>query len=600
MSSIRAARPDVPPQASHRVGPSLSRRAFASTALGAGALAALGPITISAAPSAPGTATASSIAAQDDIQTDVTVAVPLLPYGQAVTIDPHRTLNWGPFWTLLPHVWSGLLRFDKHGGVEADLASTVESNEDLTVWTATLREGIAFANGTPVTAADFVASWKRALDPSALSPMSAYMADVKGFADYTAGKGTAIGFEATNDTTVQITLEKGSAEFPFRLATFVWAVVDPAVLADASIADPFLAASGAGAWQFTEFVAGDHLTMTPNTHYWEQQSPSIAAVTWPIIDGADAEATALERYKSGELASADVPLALVDSVNGDDTLKGQLVSIEQPGSTLAIGMDFLQAPFNDPRVRQAIAAAIDRSSWATTTWQGSFAPADGFTSPAAAAVDAYTPPNGIPFDANKAKSLLAEAGFDPATTAVEIVYHQPTTDSPEDQQRAADLLKMIQDNSGVVISHDTTLTTDQIASLQRDNGGRQFDIVWWWPDIASPTFLDTVASPTSPFMDGWFNWSPELAKVGDLDPGANARQFSDLVSGALTNGQKDARNQVLQQAEKILLDDAVYIPLGYWVQRYVQQPWLQGTQQGAWTGRIPLRFDSNVVVRGKP
>ena len=597
MPSNRTARPEPPREPARHPGPSMTRRTFAASAIGAGATAALGPVSILAAPA---TAGAERTAAQDDIQTEVAVTIPLLPYGQAVTIDPHRTVNWGPFWTLLPHVWAGLLRFDRHGGVEADLATAVESNEDLTVWTATLRDGIAFASGTPVTAGDFVASWKRALDPAALSPMSAYMANVKGFADYTTGKSTEIGFEAIDDRTVQITLDRGTAEFPYHLATFVWAVVDPAVLADASVTDPFVSASGAGGWQFTEFVAGDRLTMVPNPYAWEQQSPSIASVTWAIVEGADAESRALERYASGEFASADVPLPLLDTVTGNDAIKDHLTAVDQPGSTLAIGMDFLQEPFNDPRIRQAVAASIDRSAWASTIWKDSFVPADAFTAPTAAASDGYTPPSGIAFDPDKAKSLLSDAGFDPATTATQVVYHQPASDSAEDQQRVADLLTMIQDNSGLIITQDTSLTTDQIAALQQDNGGRQFDLVWWWPDVSAPTFLATVGSPDSPYMRGWFNWAPDLTKVGDLDSGANAKQFADLVTGALTNGQRESRNEALQQAEKLLLDNAVYIPLGYWVQRYVQQPWLQGTQQGAWTGRIPLRFDSAVVVRGKP
>lgn len=594
MSSNRTARPDVRP------GPfSFTRRAFTTSAIGAGAVAAtMGPIRILAAPDT--SSGVRAVQAQDDVQTDVAISLPLHPYGQPVTLDPHRTVNWGPFWTLLPHVWAGLLRFNVDGGVETDLASSVESNDDLTVWTATLRDGIAFASGTPVTAADFITSWKRALDPSALSPMSASMGDIKGFADYTSGKSADLGIEAVDEKTLKITLEKGTAEFPYRLASFVWAVVDPTVLADTSIADPFVAPSGAGGWQFSEFVAGDHVTMTPNPNAWEPQSPSITSVTWMILDGGDAESSALDRYRSGEFASADVPLALADAVLGDDSIKDQVQAVQHPGSTLAIGMDFLQAPFNDPRVRQAIAASIDRSAWANDIWKGSFVPADGFIAPATASAEGYTPAKGIAFDAGKAKSLLSDAKFDPATTAISIVYHQPASDSADDQQRVAALLKMIEQNSGVTISQDTTLTVDQIASLQQDNGGRQFDLVWWWPDIAAPSFLGTVASATSPYMQGWFNWAPDLAKVGDLDPGANAKTFADLVSNAITNGDRDARNQALQQAEQVVLDDAVYIPLGYWVQRYVQQPWLQGTKQGAWTGRIPLRFDANVVVRGKP
>ena len=51
-----------------------------------------------------------------------TLHLPFNPYGQPVSIDPHRTVNWGPFWVMLPYAWSGLLRFDQNGAVEADLA----------------------------------------------------------------------------------------------------------------------------------------------------------------------------------------------------------------------------------------------------------------------------------------------------------------------------------------------------------------------------------------------------------------------------------------------------------------------------------------------
>jgi ABC-type transport system substrate-binding protein len=159
---------------------------------------------------------------------------------------------------------------------------------------------------------------------------------------------------------------------------------------------------------------------------------------------------------------------------------------------------------------------------------------------------------------------------------------------------------MIEQNSGLVIRHDTTLTADQILALQADNGGRQFDIVWWWTVTDTAALLQTAGQSTSPYMSGWFNWSPDLETADDQDPGAASSQFDELVSTANLSTEADARNDAFRQAEQLLLDNAVYVPLGHWVQRFVQKPWLQGTRQGAWSGRIPVRLDADVTVQGRP
>ena len=72
----------------------------------------------------------------------------------------------------------------------------------------------------------------------------------------------------------------------------------------------------------------------------------------------------------------------------------------------------------------------------------------------------YAPPELLPFDAGTAKSLLADAGID-ADTMPQVTYHQPAGSSQAEVDQAAALLKMIEDNSGLVIEHDTTLTADQ-------------------------------------------------------------------------------------------------------------------------------------------
>lgn len=579
--------------------PAHSRRDLlrAAAIIGATATTLAAPIRAAASPG--GRRPAPGAWLQDsEVQSPVTLDLPLNPFGQPVTLDPHRTVNWGPFWVLLPYVFSGLLRFDENGGVVADLAESVEPQGDASVWRATLKSDLDFASGRRIVAEDFVGSWRRALDPQAISPMATFMSNVLGFQDYTTGASTDLGVTAVDERTIEIQLTQPDSSFPSSLATFVWAVVDLDTLAASDADDPALANAGAGAWRVTEFVDGERVVMDANPEYWDEPSPSITRIDWHILDGADASALALERYRAGDLAVADVPLSALDTVQGDEALAAELVTVESQASTLAIGLDFNQAPFNDVRVRQAVAAAIDRDAWATDIWRGGFVPASAFIPPVVTLTSDYEPASLPSSDANPAE-FLAAAGIDPATDAPDIVYYQPATDSADDIERHAALLTMIEDVSGLVIRHDTALTREQIAARQRDSGGRQFDIVWWWTVTETAALLDTAVNPDSPAMRGWFNWSAELEATEGSDPGSAAAAFQERIAEARAATDDATRNAAFREAEQLMLDQAVYIPLGHWVQRFVQKPWLLGTRQGPWSGSLPARIDADVVVRGR-
>jgi ABC-type transport system substrate-binding protein len=541
---------------------------------------------------APGSVRRSTL--QDDIETGVDLVIPFDPFNQPVNLHPHRAPNWGPFWVLLPHVWAGLLAFDEHGRVVPDLAESVEPNASADVWTATLRPDLAFANGNPITAQSFVNSWRRALDPQLPSPMASFMELVDGYAGYVAGESDDIGFAVIDESTIEITLSEPYSSFPSALATFVWAVVDLDVAGD-----PALTGASAGLWQFSELVEGERIVMVPSAHAPDPVSPSIASVTWRIFEGGGAATLALEEYRADSLVSVDVPGSMVGTIQNEPDLAGDLRSIESQASTMAIGMDFNQPPFNDLRIRQAVAAAIDRERWAEEIREGEFVAASGLVPPVVSITSGYEPVSPLPFDPDRAASLVADAGVDAGGESSEIVFHQPATDSPEQVGRHAALLDMISENSGLAIRHDTSLTSEQILALQADNGGRQFDIVWWWTVTDTAALVETIGAPESPYMAGWFNWSPTLEGVDNQVPGDAATAFVSAFQAANESVDLEARNAAYRDAEQLLIDNAVYVPLGHWVQRYLQKPWLQGTRQGAWSGRIPVRFDADVVVTGR-
>jgi ABC-type transport system substrate-binding protein len=533
---------------------------------------------------------------QDNVVTDAKITIPFDPWGQDVTLDPHRTVNWGPFWVMFPNVWGGLLRYDQNGKPELDLAESMDLSEDGETYTFKIKSDLKFASGNPVNADAFISSWQRALDPANLSPMSDFMALVDGYDDYVAGNSTDIGFAKIDDLTVSISLNSAYSFFPSLLAAYVWSVVDPAVVADLGDDEFVLGGAGTGPWQFTDFDPATQLVMKPNPNYWDGVSPSLTELTWLFLTGPDAASTALDMYKQGKAISADVPLSLLDTVNGDQTLAAQLVKISPQGSVRAIGMDFNQEPFNDVRVRRAIALSIDRDNWANDIWEGTWAAGSSFSPPVLNPVANYTPPEGIGFKPDEAKQLLSDAGYADAQGLPTITYFEPSEDSDSDKARAASLLAMIKQNSGIDIVHDTSLTMQQIADQTADNGGSQFDIVWWWNIYNTPHLLYVAGAPNAIAMDGVFNWNPDLEPSGDYDPGADAADFEQLVDQADQEQDETARNDAFHRAEQLMLHNAVYVPLGYWVQMYVQDPKLQGTRQGPWTGRLPVLFDKNVVL----
>ena len=520
-----------------------------------------------------------------------TLRLPFYPYGQAIQFDPHRMPNWGPFWTISQYLWSGLLGFDEQGAVVLSLATSFEPNDTADVWTATIPDNLSFATGERVTAQSFIDSWMRAVDPYQPGPMSTFMELVEGVPALLSGEPVEPGFTAVDDQTIEITLSGPFSSFPAYAATFGWSLVDVAAIDNAG---DQLQAPGIGPWLVSDVFSGESFTFTPNPATPFEVASGINAITWQVFDGPGAMEQALQAFEAGTLAIADVPDELVEQVTGSEALADLLVEIENPSSVLALGMDFNQPPFDDLRYRRAVAASIDRDQWVSTLGVPSFAPATSMVPPAVQATAGYTPAEGIAFDAQRAKDLLGEAGYDPEGDSPSIVYYQAGTDGEEAISRVAALLAMIEENSGLVIEHDTSLSAEQIRALQTDNGGRQLDLVWWWSDSDTPSMLGQIGGSDSPAMAGLFNWSPDLQGVEDQDPGAAAEAFDKAIETANQATDQEARNTAFRDAEQLLLDNAVYVPIGNWIQRFVQQPWLTGTRQGAWSGSVPVAIDGNV------
>jgi ABC-type transport system substrate-binding protein len=316
---------------------------------------------------------------------------------------------------------------------------------------------------------------------------------------------------------------------------------------------------------------------------------------WPFVTGPTAANTALNMYKQDKAISADVPISLKSSVERDPDLSKELASIQTSGSVRVLAFDFKQEPFTDVRVRKAFELAVDRDKF-KSLFEDTWTPTRSFTPPVVTLNSEYQPPQASDTDVDQAKSLLEEAGFKDGEGIPQITYYQPSEDTEDEQARWRSFLDSITEAIGVQITHDTSMSLDQIEQLRLDNGGQQFNVTWWWNTTETPYLVSQVFSSTSPYNKGFVNWDDTAADQGDLKPGADSREFDTLVKKADVEQDQATRNDLYKQAEELVLRNAVCVPLANWVQQFVQKPYLQGTKQGPWTGRIPVWFDKDVVV----
>jgi oligopeptide transport system substrate-binding protein len=164
--------------------------------------------------------------------------------------------------------------------------------------------------------------------------------------------------------------------------------------------------------------------------------------------------------------------------------------------------------------------------------------------------------------------LLEEAGYPGGAGLPPITLYHPAGESDAEIERLQNVLQIFTDNLGVSIALDNTMSQDDINQMISDNGGLQFGIMWWQTVTDTPFLMSDVFRPDSPYMAGVFNWSQDLEPLGG-DPGAAAASFADLIAQADVELDGAKRNDLYRQAETLVLDNAVYIPIANWVPMFM-------------------------------
>ncbi|MFC5405255.1 peptide ABC transporter substrate-binding protein [Cohnella soli] len=453
--------------------------------------------------------------------------------------------------TILGAISEGLYRLDKDMNPQPALAAELpQISADGLTYTIKLRPGLVWANGEPLTAKDFVYSYKRTLDPATKASYAFILTWVKGGQAVQDAKNPddlkkaqdALGVKAIDDTTLEITLDQPRAYFTAQLAflnyypqneKFVSAQADKS----GADADKVL---GAGPFILTKWDHEQQLVLEKNPKYWDAANVKLDKVTLNIVKD---QGTGLNLFESGKTDYADI--------SGDDMAKYEGKSILHRKSELVTGyLNFQQTKvpaFANKKIRQAMSMAIDRALIPQLVLKNGSVPATGYV------------PNGnsdgngqefrkvagdteVAYDKEKAKQLLAEGLAElgmKSMPKLEIIGD----DTAKGKQTLENLVIQWKANLGIDV---VAAPLPHAARLDRELK-KNYQIVntLWGADYNDPmTWLDMYISGTPFNTQDWKN-----------------DQYDQLVKSAQKELDNAKRADQLKQAEKILMDEAAVFPM---------------------------------------
>ena len=444
--------------------------------------------------------------------------------------------------------------------VEGAAASSWDISSDGLTWTFHIRSGEKYSDGNPVVASDFVASYKRILDPTIAAPYAdpffdGTIAGGQNYANVDAKDLSAVGsflnglgLSAPDDKTFQVKLQNPAPWFKWVASLWLASPIEKSDLSNSSYGQVASSAAtgmhGNGAFTISEVVPKDHITLVPNKYYRTQ--PHIQKVIYYEITDANVE---YANFQNGQLDMTEgVPPADVATVKNDPTLSKELKTAPQL-TTFWIDYNTTKAPLNNADLRLALSQSIDRSSLVHNVFKDVGVP---FTQMIPKGMPSYEEINTQGFDCNAAKASLAKAKAGGVTDAQLANLHYEYRNSPTRKTTS----EFIQSQWQSCLGLNVILDAKESKSVSHDLGTLNYQISGlsgWQADYPDPQdWFDIFITGSGNQFSGWSNSQYDSAvKKGDTTP-----KTADRLA-AYSDAQKVLTQQApvtfLYQAENFYL-----------------------------------------------
>jgi len=447
-------------------------------------------------------------------------------------------------------IYSGLVKFDKDLNVVPSQATYTISPDDK-VYTFKLKPGIAFSDGTPVTAQAYVYTLTRALLPEVKSGIATlFLGPILGSDDVNSGKTKILqGVKAVDDSTLQITLKQPAAYFLQVLANSISFPLNQKIIKQYGQTDWVNHAAangiGTGPLMVKEWDHNVKMVLVPNPH-WYGAMTKLAEVDMLFVNDLS---TAFKSYQAGQYA-------FVWNITPQDLQSAKGMAGFTSKSLLQTDLLFFNnkmAPFDKSAVRQAFAYAIDKVTLTNTIFKGSAVPAPTIIPPG---MPGYQPNyQGLPYDKSKALAAL-QSVYPDVSKVPPITFSFPNSQvSPNE---ASALQQMWQSALGIQVK----LLPVELNAYNTETSNRQiqFGFGQWTADFPDP-----------------YDWlALNLLSTSGGNAGSwNNPQFDQLVMQA-EQSTGDARIKLYNQAEQIAITDGGWLPLDHQEMAAVIPPWVHG------------------------
>lgn len=454
--------------------------------------------------------------------------------GQPRTLDPATTLGGpdGP----LGHIFSGLTTLDTNLQVQPELAAGWTVSDDGLVYTFYLRKNAVFHDGRSVTAQDVIFSWERATAPETGSDTAqTYLGDIDGVTDRLNGRTDQIrGLQALDDYTLEVRLEAPVVYFLAKLAYPVAYVVDEENVRQS---DWEHQPNGTGPFALITWQDDELLVLARNPLYYGEL-PQVQHVVYDLGPNLP-----LSQYETGEIDLVGIGGPSLERARDPNSPLYDQLQTGVGMCTSTIGLNNQRPPFDDGRVRQAFNYALDKELLIDTFSNGNGLVATG---PLPPGMPGFTGNNaGYPFDPERARQLLAEAGYTHPGDLPVLTYS--TSGYGDASGYVTAVITMWQQNLGVTIVPDVIEPFTYYDELYGGHVGHIYSS-GWCADYPDPqNFLDILYHSTS------------RQNVGGY---ANA-DVDALLEQARVERDQEMRLALYAEIERQLIADAPVVFVSY-------------------------------------
>ena len=458
------------------------------------------------------------------------------------TLDP-ALITGQPEIRVAEALFEGLTTFDPSAKPVPGVAERWEISPDGRVYTFHLRRDACWSNGDPVTADDFLRSWRRALDPATGSEYASQLYHLRNGRAFNQGQlhdFSQVGVRALDALTLEVTLENPTPYFLDLCASVTFMPVHSATVdrfPDDWTKPGKLVCNGA--YILADWRINDRIRLVKNPRYWNRNTVAMKTVDVLPISKAN---TAFNFYASGK---ADLLLdkGLVPNQLLDELKKRPDFHADPFLGTYFLRFNCTRPPFNDPRVRRAFALVIDKRLLVDKITRAGEKPASSLTPPG---TGGYEPPAGLTRNPDQARQLLAEAGYPGGHGFPRINYLY--SEGELNEGLAVEIQAMFQRELGVHID----LQRQEWKVYLRSMSNLDYDLcrASWIGDYNDPnTFLGCFVTGDGNNRTGWSN-----------------PQYDALLAAAAREPDPQRRFGLFRQAESLLVSQQAPIcPLYYYV-----------------------------------